>query len=96
VQRYWQSGAAPPPRIEGAAEFAAFETPDFAKVAFNLRVEEEGGGWARITTETRVLATDPSARREFAVYWRFIYPGSAIIRRSMLAAIRHRVERESP
>ena len=96
VQRYWQMGAAPPPRIAGAAEFAAFDTPDYAKVAFNLRVEQEAGGWARITTETRVLATDPSARRKFAVYWRFIYPGSAIIRRSMLAAIRRRVERENP
>jgi hypothetical protein len=96
VQRYWQRGAAPPPRIGGAAEFAAFDTPDFVKVAFDLRVEEEGGGWTRITTETRVLATDPSARRKFAVYWRFIYPGSAIIRHSMLAAIRRRAERESP
>jgi hypothetical protein len=45
---------------------------------------------------SRRAATDPSARRKFAVYWRFIYPGSAIIRHSMLAAIRRRAERESP
>jgi hypothetical protein len=43
-----------------------------------------------VSTETRVFATSPAARRRFAAYWRVIYPGSAIIRRSWLRAIRHR------
>ena len=95
AQRYWQAANGPPPKIADAAEFAAFDAPDFAKVAFDLRVEDEGDGGARVTTETRVLTTDSSSRRKFAVYWRFIHPGSAIIRLSWLDAIRRRVERQN-
>ena len=58
----------------------------------NFRMEDEGGGWTRLTTETRIYATDASARRRFAAYWRLIYPGSALIRRTWLRAIRERAE----
>jgi hypothetical protein len=40
-----------------------------------------------------VHATDDSARRKFARYWRVIYPGSALIRRMWLRAIKLRAER---
>jgi hypothetical protein len=40
-----------------------------------------------------VFATDPASCRRFAVYWRVIYPGSALIRRMWLRAIRLRAER---
>jgi hypothetical protein len=53
---------------------------------------DEGGGWTRLTTETRVYATDASSRRRFAGYWRVIYPGSALIRRMWLRAVRERAE----
>jgi hypothetical protein len=43
-----------------------------------------------LTTETRVFATDASTRRRFARYWRVIYPGSSLIRRMWLRAIRKR------
>jgi hypothetical protein len=46
----------------------------------------------RLTTETRVLATDSRTRRLFAAYWRLILPGSALMRRTWLAAIRRRAE----
>ena len=68
--------------------------PNDVKIAFNFRVRDEDGGWSELTTETRVFATDPLARREFALYWRIIYPGSATIRRTWLEAIRRRAERE--
>ncbi|HXT21641.1 MAG TPA: hypothetical protein VN923_12895, partial [Thermoanaerobaculia bacterium] len=55
-------------------------------------LDDEGGGWTRVTTETRVFATDDHARRRFAAYWRTIYPGSALIRRMWLRAIRARAE----
>jgi hypothetical protein len=45
-----------------------------------------------VTTETRIYATDASAGRRFAPYWRVIYPGSALIRRMWLRAIAHRAE----
>jgi hypothetical protein len=72
------------------AAFAAFSEPGFCKVAMNFRVAEQEGGEVRLTTETRVLAIGPSARRQCAAYWRFIYPGSALIRRMWLDAIRRR------
>lgn len=76
----------------GPPEFAALNRPGFAKATMNFRVEDQGGGWCRVTTETRVFATDPQARRRFAAYWRTIYPGSSLIRHQWLKAIRKRAE----
>ena len=76
-------------RVEPAA-FAAFSEPGYCKVAMNFRVAGEEGGFARLTTETRVLALGSDALRRFATYWRMIYPGSALIRRMWLDAIRRR------
>jgi hypothetical protein len=42
---------------------------------------------ARLSTETRILAFDPAARRAFLRYWRVVGPFSALIRRRWLAAI---------
>lgn len=64
--------------------------PARASAFMNFRVTEVGSGSCEVTTETRVYATDASARRRFAVYWRVIYPGSALIRRMWLRAIRER------
>ncbi|MDX2152003.1 MAG: hypothetical protein SFV54_14795 [Bryobacteraceae bacterium] len=86
----WKNGA-PPTRLT-PEEFATWMPPDNIKVAANVRVESLGDGWSRVTTETRVLATDEQARRTMARYWRLIYPGSAMIRRSMLEAIKQRAE----
>jgi len=93
VDRYWAieaDGASP--SIGRPEDFRAFDAPDYAKVAANFLVEDEGAGWTRVTTETRILATDAVARRKFAVYWRLIYPGSATIRRTWLGAIKRRAE----
>jgi hypothetical protein len=54
----------------------------------NFRIEPDG----RLTTETRVFARTAAARRNFAGYWRFIRPGSGIIRRGWLEAIKRRAE----
>jgi hypothetical protein len=64
--------------------------PGFALAAMNFVVGQGGGGRTRVYTETRVFANSPAARRRFAVYWRMIYPGSAIIRRMWLRAVRNR------
>ena len=76
--------------IDGPQDFAALTAPGFAKAVMNFRIEDEGGGWTRLTTETRIDATDSATRRRFAAYWRVIYPGSALIRREWLRAIRER------
>jgi hypothetical protein len=54
----------------------------------NFLVHDDG----LVTTETRVAARTDAARRKFAVYWRLIRPGSGIIRRSWLLAIKRRAE----
>jgi hypothetical protein len=64
--------------------------PGFALATMNFIVTPDGAGGSVVSTETRVFATGPSARRRFAAYWRIIYPGSAIIRRMWLRAIRRR------
>ena len=75
------------------AWLVALDDPGYAKAVMGFLIEDEGDGWSRVVTETRVVATDAAARRRFAAYWRLIYPGSALIRRAWLQAIRQRAER---
>lgn len=79
-------------RTGGGPAFSALREPRVATAAMNFALEDEGGGWTRLTTETRVHATDAAAGRLFATYWRVIYPGSALIRRGWLRAIKARAE----
>jgi hypothetical protein len=72
-------------KLGGRDAFAAFDEPGTVKVATNLRVDD-----GRVATETRVLATDPAARRRFGVYWAAIRPWSGVIRREWLRAIERR------
>jgi len=58
-----------------------------ALAVMNFRLEG-----TRLMTETRVFGQTDEARRSFAVYWRLIRPGSGIIRRSWLEAIKRRAE----
>lgn len=83
---------APEPSPDALTGFAALTAPGYAKAAMNFLWAADGDGWVRLSTATRVVATSPSARRRFAAYWRLIYPGSAFLRRTWLAAIRRRAE----
>ena len=83
----WRRSAAPTP-----ADFQALTAAGFALATINFRVEDSGPNECVVHTETRVFATDDSTRRHFAIYWRVIYPGSALIRRMWLRAIRLRAE----
>ncbi len=65
--------------------------PGNALATMNFQVRDEGNGWCTVTTETRIFATDPGARRQFARYWRVIYPGSSLLRYTWLQAIARRV-----
>lgn len=65
------------------------------RIAFNFSVEDAGGGWSSISTETRVLALDASSRRIMALYWRLIVPGSGLLRRQWLEGIKKRAENAS-
>jgi hypothetical protein len=84
---------AAPPGARGKptpALFTAPVPPGFALAAMNFRLTADGPGATWLTTETRVFASSASARRRFALYWRVIYPGSALIRRMWLRAIERR------
>ncbi len=73
------------------ALFRTLDRPGFARAVMNFRAVPEPGGWTRVTTETRVHAVDRPTQRQFARYWRVIYPGSWIIRWSWLRAIEARL-----
>jgi hypothetical protein len=79
------------------AMFQEAVPPDFVLGTMNYIVTPDASGGSLVSTETRVFANSPSARRRFAAYWRVIYPGSALIRRMWLRAIEKRAtERTHP
>jgi hypothetical protein len=84
----------PSDAAEIARRFEALSAPGYAKAAMNFRVEPRTDGSCRVTTETRVYATDPKTARRFATYWRFILPGSSLLRVTWLSAIAARAESE--
>ncbi len=84
VGRFWKLGGGI--RRVAAEQFLDFAEPGYAKVAFNLHAQPTATG-TRLSTETRIQATDPAARRAFSRYWMLIRPGSAAIRRGWLHAI---------
>jgi hypothetical protein len=73
-------------------EFRDFDTPGFSKGIISFTVDERGGTRSLLATETRVLCTDPSARRKFSLYWRAIGPFSGMIRHVMLARVKRTAE----
>ncbi len=75
-----------------AEEFKALQRAPAIKIAMNFRIEEVDAAHCRLTTETRVYAMGSRAVRGFATYWRMIYPGSSLIRREWLRAIKRRAE----
>lgn len=84
-------GAPPGPRAPSTPELFQKPLPaGFALATMNFLVTPDGSGGSVVSTETRVYVNSPSARRQFAAYWRVIYPGSAMIRRTWLRAIRRR------
>jgi hypothetical protein len=75
-----------------AGEFKQPHAAPFVKIAMNFRIQEVDAAHCSLTTETRVYAAGPRTLRGFAAYWRMIQPGSALIRRMWLRAIKLRAE----
>jgi hypothetical protein len=74
-------------------EFAAFDKPGFAKIAWTIRAEPLGLETSRFYTETRVATTDAEARKRFRRYWTMVSPGVRLIRRESLRLVRADAER---
>ena len=91
VMQPWKlTGGDEPPALDAAA-LRAFAEPGWVKTGFDLVIEPNGTG-TRLTTETRVTATDPRTRARFGLYWLFIRAGSGLIRHDMLRAVARRAE----
>jgi hypothetical protein len=80
------------PDVRTAQEFVDYHEQGGVKMAFDFRAEDTGGGWSTISTETRLVATDPATRSGVGRYWRLIVPGSGLLRRQWLDSIRRRAE----
>jgi hypothetical protein len=93
--RFWRLRQRSIRPIGSPAEFASFAEPGYARAAMNFLIEPLDGGACRLTTETRVSATDARARRAFRMYWTLVHPGSAFIRRMWLRALKRRAEKGS-
>ena len=89
IGRFWKLDGGVE-RVPGDA-FVAFDEPGFAKSVLNFHAQAVDGG-SVLSTETRVHLTNSGARRSFRRYWRIVMPGSALIRRVWLRAIRKRAE----
>lgn len=83
-------------RLSGPEEFLGFSREGYAKGAMDFTLEPLGDGRVRLRTETRVLPLGRGASRRFGLYWTVVHPGSAILRRSWLSAIRRRAESWTP
>jgi hypothetical protein len=93
IGRFWKPLPEMDSQLTSARDFIAFDHLDYVKVAADFTVERDGVESARVSTETRIQALSPYARKNFARYWRLIYPGSALIRKVWLKAIKQRAER---
>ena len=71
--------------LEGADAWQRADLPGTIKAAVDFRAESTPTG-SRLSTETRVVASDTRARRVFRLYWLVVGPFSALIRRRWLAA----------
>jgi hypothetical protein len=78
-----------------ADAFAAFNEPDYVKIAWTLRADSTSANTSIFRTETRALATDAAARVKFRRYWSFLSPGILLIRRMMLLPVKAEAERRA-
>jgi hypothetical protein len=93
IGQFWKPLGGKPQVLERPEAFANFTSPGFAKAAMGFHLENPGGSGAlRLVTETRIRATSRRALWKFAAYWMLVRPGSALIRRAWLAAIKRRAE----
>ena len=75
------------------AQFVAFDSADYVKIAWTLAVDSLGPEESRFRTETRVVTTDAAARARFRRYWALFSPGIVLIRWVAVRLVRDEAER---
>ena len=88
----WNVRAQRRPDVHTLQEFANYREQGGVKMGYDFYVEDAGGGWSTISTETRVLGLDDDTRRGLGRYWRLIVPGSGLLRLQWLEGIKRRAE----
>jgi hypothetical protein len=91
----WKLTGGDEPPVLDAAGLRAFAQPGWVKTAVDFVVEPDGDG-TRVSTETRISATDARTRARFAIYWTLIRAGSGLIRRDLLHAVARRATTSGP
>jgi hypothetical protein len=76
-------------------EFAAFQEPNYVKIAWTIEVAPLADGRSVFRTETRAVATGPAARARFRPYWTLASPGIVLIRWEMLRLVKREAERRA-
>lgn len=75
-------------------QFLLFQEDGWAKAGWNFLVEQEGMT-THLVTETRIHVQGTWAKRRFWFYWLMIRPGSGLLRRTMLKAIKRKAESDN-
>jgi hypothetical protein len=94
LQPWRMLGGEQAPRLDAAA-LSAWTEPGWVKTAMEFRLTPTADG-TRLHTETRVAATDATAKLLFSGYWLFVRTGSSAIRRELLALVAARAETRAP
>jgi hypothetical protein len=87
----WRLGGGEESPELNAGELQRWIQPGWVKAVMDFRLRPFRGG-TELSSETRVLATDPATRRRFRLYWLFVEPGSTAIRWEVLTAVQLRAE----
>jgi hypothetical protein len=90
LQAWRLTGGEQAPSLD-AEDLQRWIQPGWVKVVMDFRLTPARGG-TELSSETRVLATDPTTRRRFGLYWRFVQPGSTAIRWEVLTAVQLHAE----
>ena len=93
LQAWRLTGGEKPPLLD-AAGVREFAEPDWVRIGMEFRLVPAAGG-TRLSSETRVAATDPATRRRFDRYWLLVGPGSSAIRWEVLTAVALKAEQRS-
>jgi hypothetical protein len=91
--RFWRLATRDIAEFSEPEGFMVFAGEGYAKAAINFLVRRENGR-TRLRTETRIQPLGAEATRRFRLYWFFVHPGSALLRRMWLRAVRRRAEAE--
>ena len=89
--RFWTARGGPGAAAVTVETFRFPPPAGQALAGWNFSVKSRRDGSSELSTETRVLCA-PDVLWKFRLYWIAIRPGSGLIRRAMLAAIRRHAE----